>query len=456
MLTPPHSILRFRPSLPFTALCVLLLALWIAGGASRADAAGQAIVRGVAAFLLAVMFLFGDRPGFGGVRAIWLLLTAAIALPLIQLIPLPPDWWGGLPGRGVILEAAAASGQPQPWRPWSLSPGSTTNAAASLIVPLATLIFAAGVRPTERPRTVAVLLVLILATTLIGLLQFSGSGLNNPFINETVGQVSGNFANRNHFALLLAIGCAMAPAWAFLDGHKPRWRGPAAFGLVLLFMLTILASGSRAGILLGMIGLTIGLVLAWRGIRKELSRFPRWAFPVLIAGIIATVALFVLISIAAGRAESISRVIAIDPGQDMRGRGLPVVLEMIRTYFPAGTGLGSFDALFRMHEPFGLLKLTYFNHAHNDLLEVVLDAGLPGLLLLLAALLWWAAASFRAWRVEPAAQHMLPRLGSVVLLLIIIASIFDYPARTPMMMAMIVLASGWLSGIGERSRSALR
>jgi hypothetical protein len=26
--------------------------------------------------------------------------------------------------------------------------------------------------------------------------------------------VSGTFANRNHFALFMAIGCVLAPAWA--------------------------------------------------------------------------------------------------------------------------------------------------------------------------------------------------------------------------------------------------
>jgi hypothetical protein len=48
-------------------------------------------------------------------------------------------------------------------------------------------------------------------------------------------------------------------------------------------------------------------------------------------------------------------------------------------------------------------------------------------------------------------------LGSVMLLLVFGASIIDYPARTPMMMAVIVIAAIWLSGHAERlSTSALR
>ena len=118
--------------------------------------------------------------------------------------------------------------------------------------------------------------------------------------------------------------------------------------------------------------------------------------------------------------------------------------------------MGSFDAMFRIHEPLALLKPTYFNHAHNDFIEIVLDAGLPGLLILLAALIWWGWASMRAWRSAGKngtgksdigkSGAMLPMLGSATLLLVLIASIFDYPARTPMIMAMVVLAAAWLSG----------
>lgn len=58
-------------------------------------------------------------------------------------------------------------------------------------------------------------------------------------------------ANRNHFALLLAIGLLTAPMWGVEAGSVLRVRAPIALGLVLLLVLTILASGSRAGIVLG-------------------------------------------------------------------------------------------------------------------------------------------------------------------------------------------------------------
>lgn len=451
-----HSGFLPRPSLSFVLLCLLFGIIWIAGGASRADALGQVVVRGSAWGLLIVAILFGAPLSLARVRPVLILLLAAVMLALLQLVPLPPAIWQSLPGRAILTQAAALSGQEQPWRPWSIVPGATLNAASSLIIPLATLLFAAGLKDAERQWLPGLLLCLVTAATLMGLLQFSGVGFNNPFINDVPGDVSGPFANRNHFALFLAFGCMLAPIWAFLEGRHVHWRGPVALGLVLLFALMILASGSRAGMLLGVLALAFGLSMVQQGIRKALSRYPRWVFPALVAGIAGVIAIFVLISFAANRAVSIERVMALDAGQDLRGRALPVVLEMILVYFPAGSGLGGFDPVFRIHEPFDFLSLLYFNHAHNDFLEIVLDTGIFGLLMLVAALLWWAWASMRAWRAGSGTRYAVPKLGSAMLLLVMIASIFDYPARTPIIMATIVVAGMWLSdGLGERRSSPL-
>lgn len=434
---------RFAPGLPFVLLAALLCSLWLAGGASRADALGQAIVRAAATITFVAAVLLCDRPQPGRALPVVWLLAVAIILPVAQLIPLPPAVWQSLPGRAMFEQAASLSGQTQPWRPWSIVPDSTLNAACSLIVPAAVLALATALGDKDRRLLPGLVLGLVAAAMLLGLLQFSGVRIDNPLINDTPGEVGGNFANRNHFALFLAIGCLVAPVWTFLNGRPPRWRAPLAAGLVVLFVLTILATGSRAGLVLGILALAMGLGLVRRDLKHALRRYPRWAFPALIVGIIGVIVVVVLGSIAADRAVSISRAIAIDPGQDMRSRGLPTVLQAIGAYFPMGTGLGSFDPIFRLHEPLGLLKPTFFNHAHNEYLEVVLDAGLPGLLVLMAALSWWAWTSLSSLRSKD--RGVLPGLGAGILLLVIVASVSDYPARTPMIMAVLVIAALWLS-----------
>lgn len=431
-----------RPSLSFLLLLLLLAALWIAGGASRASTYGQVVVRSAAWAAIIAGVLFARRPTFHDARPVAWLLGASILLLALQLVPLPPSLWQQLPGRTIFSDAATLSGQNQPWRPWTIVPGATMNALFSLAVPLAVLLLITSVRSTERVLLPGIMLALISASTLVGLVQFAGIGFTNPLVNDTPGQVSATFANRNHFALFVAFGCALAPVWPFVGGGRPNWRGAVALGLLPLFTLTILASGSRAGMVVGVIGLAAGLVIAWQPLRKELGRYPRWVLPVVILSVMATIALLVTVSIGADRAVSVSRMLTVEPSQDMRERGLPTVLKMIQTYFPVGTGFGTFDPMFRLHEPFNLLKLTYFNHVHNDYLEILLDGGLPGSVLLGVAIAWWFWASVRAWR----KTDVLPKLGSTLLLLVLIASLFDYPARTPLVMASIVVAGVWLSG----------
>lgn len=423
-------------------LLVLLAVLFVAGGAVRADALGQTVTRAAAWCLLIAAILFGARPGTAGIKPVVIFVAAAVLLVLLQMVPLPPAIWHALPGRELFAESAIVNGD---WRPWTIVPAATANAASSLIVPVVTLLLLASLDERQRHWLPGVLLGLVAASTLVGLLQFSGARFDNPLINETVGQVSGTFANRNHFALFLAFGCLLAPVWASGERERAGLRGLVAIGLTLLFTLTILASGSRAGILVGAMALAIGLALSWKSIRRELHRAPRWVFPTLIAAIVGMIAIFILVSVAADRAVSIDRALAVDPGQDMRTRGLPTVLAMVATYFPAGTGFGSFDPVFRIHEPLELLKRTYFNHAHNDFIELVLDGGLPALLLIVAGLGWWGLATWRAWRVEGNSQSRTARLGSAMLLLLFTASAFDYPARTPIIMAMVVIAAVWLS-----------
>jgi O-antigen ligase len=328
-----------------------------------------------------------------------------------------------------------------------LVPGATVNALFSLVAPLAALILATSVYAQHRRWIPVLVLAVIALALLVGLLQFTGAQIINPMVNGTPGAVDGMIANRNHFALILAIGLLLTPIWGVAGGGSFRVRAPVALGGVLLLVLTILASGSRAGIVLGVIALALGLFISRPKLKSALRRYPRWMLPAIVIAIVGMIALFVLVSVAADRAVSINRLLGQDAEADLRTRALPTVLAIVHAYLPFGTGLGSFDPIFRLHEPFALLKPTYFNHAHNDFLEIVLTAGLPGLLLLLAATAWWVWRSVGAWRRD----GVLPKLGSSMLLLILLASVVDYPARTPLVMAMAMLGAIWLCTPGEES-----
>ncbi len=440
----------FRPDLPLVLALALMVLLWIAGGASMADAMGQVVVRAGAWAILITAILAGPRPAVAMVRPVLFLLIAAIALPLVQLIPLPPAWWQALPGRAILL----IPGEPAPWRPWTMTPGATRNALASLVVPAATLAVLAQGNDRVFRWLPTILLAMIAAAVLLGLLQFSGAGFNSPLLNDTPGVVSSIFANRNHFALFVAMGCLIAPAWAFMDREALRWRGPIAAGLVVLFVLTILSTGSRSGMLLGAAALALALGLVGKRLRRRLAGAPRWVLPTLILAAVVVIGGAVALSFAADRADSINRLIALETGEDMRSRARPTVLAMIALYMPFGSGLGGFDPVFRIHEPFALLKPTYFNQAHNDFLGIALDAGIAGAALLAAGMIWWLVASIRVWRAPAGEAVQLARLGSALILLVLLASATDYPARTPTVMAILVVAGVLLARGGRASDSA--
>lgn len=439
----------FVASLCFWGLVAFLVVLWIAGGASRADVLGQPLVRATAWLLLAASIILIPRWDWKRYRPIVLILGCSIALVALQLVTLPPSMWSALPGRQLLLLSANVVGEPQPWRPVSLSPSATANALHSLVVPLTVLVLASQLRREHYYRLVPVILLLIFAGSLIGLLQVSQIRWDNPLINDAPGSVSGNFANRNHFALFVAIGALLTPVWAVRPGAKP-WEALAAIGVVVYLGMVLLAIGSRMGMLLGFVGFLAGLGIAGRRSWQLINEMPRkYAVPIFAAaGLVGLGAL--VLSVTSGRAVAVDRLLNAAEGGDIRTQALPVVLEMIGKYFPVGSGFGAFDPVYRISEPDGLLQRFYLNHAHNDWLEVVLDGGVGAIALLVGALAWFAIASWRAWVARRPLED-LPRAGSAILVLVMLASVVDYPARTPMIMAIMVLAGVWLCGAGRAS-----
>jgi O-antigen ligase len=443
---------RFQPDFPLVLTMAMIVLLWLAGGASRADTMGQVVVRAGCWAILIAAVLAGPRPALGNARPVMLLLLAVIALPLLQLIPLPPTWWQALPGRDVLL----IPGEPVPWRPLTMTPGATRNALASLIVPATFLLLLTQANERVHRWLPTILILMIGSAVVLGLVQFSGAGFNSPLLNDTPGDVSGIFANRNHFALLIAFGCMVVPVWALGHGEALRWRGPLAIGLILLFVLTILATGSRSGMLLGGLSLVFSLLLAGGRLRRRLSQAPAWLLPALAVAVALVMAGFILLAFAFDRADAINRLITLEGGGDMRSRSLPTILSMITTYMPFGSGFGGFDPVFRIHEPFSLIKLTYFNQAHNDYLGIALDGGVAAIAVLAAGILWWLIATIRVWRAKVDDAVLLGRLGSSMIFLVLVASITDYPARTPTIMALLVLAAIWLAqASGGKSQAAL-
>lgn len=435
--------LHSTPRLAFWLLTALLVILWFAGGASRADVAGQAACRFFAWLALSALALGAKLPTWKPLAPLYALLGIAVLGIAYQLLPLPPAVWGALPGHALFVRAAEISGQPQPWRPISISSAATANALASMVVPGAVLILCASLSPRQHWRIAVTLLVLVFAGCLLAVLQMSGAALRNPLINQVPTSISGNFSNRNHFALFVAAGCLLAAVVGVARQRVNRFTSIGALVLLPFFLVVILGVGSRAGLVLGILAAAMGLSFA----RKELTLMasklsPRTAIGIGIAAVTALLAAAAA-SVYLNRATALNRTLNLDAGDDLRSRALPYVIDAAQRYFPFGSGFGTFDPAYRIEEPHDLLRLTYFNHAHNDWLETVMTGGALGALLLVLTVVWYGASVVRLWK-DRSSPQLLPAAGAGILFLFMLASFFDYPLRTPLGTAIIMIAAVWL------------
>lgn len=447
---------------PAAALLVLAFAL---GGGSRPDIASLPVLRALAVLLLAYGLYRLPREAVVAHRWLFGFAAAILVLVAVQLVPLPPSIWKMLPGREIVAEIGQAAGLAASWRPISLAPSQTWNALWSLAVPLGMLVLLAPLRPLGRLRLADVVVAITAVSVFVAIMQVLGGDRSLfYFYRITNGDAPvGLFANRNHQAVFL---CAMLPvlaAWASAAEHAAQGKRPRrkfqpqtaiAVALTVLIVPLLFVGGSRSGLVLAVIAAaSVPFVMVGKrtgpGSRPAARLAGKgWLF----AGVVGAVAALAAVMLWLGRAITLDRFSGSDTAEELRLQALPTLLDMIGGYFPVGIGYGAFDPVFRLHEPIALLKPSYFNHAHNDWLEVVLTGGLPAALLLAIAACAVIVRAFRLWRFGPPADYDagLARAGAIAMIILGLSSITDYPLRTPALACLFVLCAIWATSGGGR------
>jgi O-antigen ligase len=382
--------------------------------------------------------------------------VAVVAIPLVQLIPLPPWLWTALPGRGPSAAAFEILGQKTPWMPISVVPHETWMSALSLIPPLAIFLATLLLPYRERRWLSLVFLAVGVVSVFIGMIQVA-QGLESSwrffeFTNAT--EAVGFFANRNHFAALLYALTLFAVAWAveatvaeFGQGHRKFDTVSivamiGAFTLLVVLLAGEMMARSRMGL-----GLTIAALLGGFALGASDRRVgSRVTSSKLLVGAGVLVLIF-------GVQFALYRVMerfVVDPLADARlpfGRN---TVEAALAYMPLGSGLGTFVPVYAMFEkPEDTIIGTFANHAHNDFLELWLNTGAAGLVLVGMFVVWLALRSVEIWRSAPppGASELdwtLVRAATIVAALLIAHSFVDYPLRTGAMMAVMAFACALL------------
>ena len=442
----------FSPQARFACLAGFLVAVFLLGGGARGDIASLVLLRPLAVVVCGYAVVTLDRATVAAHRGIVGWFAAVVALVAAQLVPLPPALWHALPGHALLVAVDAATGNGDAWRSLAIVPDDAFNALYSLAVPAAVLLLGIQLSQQDRNRLLPWLIGLGIASGLLGLLQAIGPSQGALYFYRITnpGAPVGLFSNRNHAALFLACLAPLAAAW-LLDNPGDRRR--LIVGLAATAVLTPLAiaGGSRAGLVVAVLGLGGAALMLYRGkFTGGDRRFVTRAAGTAAAVLVVLSAAFVFFA----RSASVDRLLADEQGGDLRFRAWPVVMDVARDYFPWGSGAGSFVTAFQIREPLELLKPTYFNHAHNDLLELYVTTGVLGLILLGIALAGFAFAGWAAWRKEPATRgasgvdarqaRTLARTASLILMLIALASLVDYPLRTPSIGAFAMLQWLWL------------
>ena len=420
----------------FPLIILLMLVAFLAGGGGIGAALPNLAVQ------LAAMAVLALRPR--ECAAFWresplalrLLIVATLALPLLQLVPLPESVWRALPGRTLVERSLALVGGAEGWRPFSVNPLRTLLALTALVTPLAVLL-AAWTLPRERLIDLGWIVVgLGVATAILGAAQLGAAGdAGTLYGSRAPGEILlGTFANRNSTALFLAFALALA---LLLPAPRPHPAVlPARLAVSALLLLAVVLTQSRTGVVLALLPIALAVIRAL----VERRRAPGSARRTLWIGLGALALLgaglgTLLVAAPPGRiGATLERFEAKD---DPRRFIWDDATFSAGRYWPLGAGMGTFDEIYQIDESLENLTKRRAGRAHNDYIELAIEAGAPGLALAAA---WLVLIGWLSWRVRRASQRWAAWSGSVFLLAIALQSITDYPLRNQTMLVFAGLA----------------
>lgn len=446
----------------WTALAFLLAFSFLFGGGARHDIISLIILRPLSVLLAAYGFYAFMTTDSSRYTTPLVCLFVLLGYMLLQLMPLPPLIWKNLPERDIIAHIDQLRGKSDAWRPVTLTLSRTINSVNALFVPIAVLLLVSVIKHKYFEHLILFILCCGIISAAVAILQVLGP-IDGPLYFYRItnnGLPVGLFANRNHHAVFLA---SQVPLLLYAIHFNNRWQlGRLPRLMISLLAVTFLVvltfmTGSRAGsaLMAGVIGaLLLFAALRYRSravLRKaRSSRFDalsrKLALPIAVVLAMLVIALTQQLS----QTEAIVRLNEQDANAELRFRTLPYVVDMAWSYLPLGSGFGSFEFVYKIIEPDALLSTSFFNQAHNDLLQIIIEGGVPAIIILVVFLRWFVhrlvVVAQALWRGQNG-QAVAPDtwlLAALVLamLVILLGSIADYPLRTPLVMAYFAALTG--------------
>lgn len=314
--------------------------------------------------------------------------------------------------------------------------GETLSSAATVVLVFWAargLLKAGGARTVARLFSVAGLIV-----ALTGLAQRATASRSLMWLwrpEDPTALPLGPFVNRNHFAMWLVMASALvAGALATHLTHKQasgrdRFRAPGVVywlddgtalwlgGATALLWLTVIASGSRGGMLALAVFNAVWLALSAgrTGSRRTLA----WATAAV--GLVGLIGVWANFETIAGRLGSGDAVARTTVWYD--------TLPVLRDFWLTGTGGGTYASAMVLYQK--TARFVVFNEAQNEYLQLVAEGGL---LLALPLLVWlgaWGATCARRLREDRSAMVWLRTAALAGLAAVASQCIWDSALRMP-------------------------
>lgn len=355
-------------------------------------------------------------------------VAVVIFVPLLQLYP-----WSGSSEftnamRADLLEAGVKLSNGSSYKTYGAE-----RALFSLLPAIAVFIACLQLPSQHRYRLLMALVIIVALNIIIGFAQLA-QGYNSPLRFYAVTNVSeavGFYANRNHFASLLMMSLPIAVAttawWVYKRTVKASNSPMLIIGGALFCVLIILAMAvarSRAGLLLGMIGVLLSL--------PAIFALPNRVGMKRIFGAVSVLGVIVIIQFGLlGILQRFNSGIVDNTRKEMTMTSI----EAGKAFAPMGSGLGTFRQAYAPFEARHEEQIvnTVTNHAHNDYAELWLEAGYPALLAIAVFGFLFIVVGYRVWRLQHQGNSfdvLLSRVAWVAVLLALIHSYIDYPLRT--------------------------
>jgi exopolysaccharide production protein ExoQ len=428
---------RVSPHLYRLVSAFLVIAV-LAGGGGSPSPMPEIVVQLSALALIVTLLLFPrkfDLPAACPQNdpALAVLCAALIGIPLIQILPLPPQIWMSLPGRDSLVASLQAGGLADHWMSFSFAPDRTLASLLSLIPPLTLLLAVRLLTPSSRLALLVPLIIIAVLAAFLGALQLGSGGAIGGLYPTHDGYAVGFQANRNAAADVYLIGLAALAtlSWAWRERFDTTLNRVGAVSVALLLAVSVVLTGSRTGTLLLLPITVFAVVLLPARIRV------RWGF--ILLGSIGVGAIIVLNATSIPMLErTFDRFMLNDGGRIAMWED--AIYQIGQTDL-LGSGVGSGSMMLIAGEQLNSVDRFFPNRVHNDYLEWMLEAGVFGIALLIGAL------AFVVFRIRAGLDVRFDRttragcyFAASTITVIALHSAVDYPLRSISIACLLAMA----------------